>query len=99
MTLTIELPLELEERLAQEAARNGQAAPDYARMILAALLKQLPDRPTPSGGEANPRPIWQVAAEIMQGVPEDELERLPVDLSENLDHYLYGAPKKQEGPE
>lgn len=96
MTITIELPVELEERLAQEAARNGQAAPDYARMILAEQLKPSPDRPASSGGEANPRPIWQVAAETMQGVPEDELERLPVDLSENLDHYLYGAPKKQE---
>jgi hypothetical protein len=93
MTLTIGLTRELEEWLAQEAARNGQAASDYARMILAEQLKQPPDRPAPSGGEANPRPIWQVAAEIMQGVPEDELDRLPVDLSENLDHHRYGAPK------
>jgi hypothetical protein len=27
-------------------------------------------------------------------VPDDELEKLPRDGAENLDHYLYGAPKR-----
>ena len=26
-------------------------------------------------------------------VPEEEWEKLPVDLAKNLDHYLYEAPK------
>jgi hypothetical protein len=32
--------------------------------------------------------------EIYQDIPEAEWEKLPRDGSENLDHYLYGAPKK-----
>jgi hypothetical protein len=32
--------------------------------------------------------------EIYKDVPDAEWERLPNDGSENLDHYLYGAPKK-----
>lgn len=31
---------------------------------------------------------------LAAGVPDEEWEKLPKDLSYNLDHYLYGAPKK-----
>jgi hypothetical protein len=33
---------------------------------------------------------------IASEVPESEWERVPCDLSKNLDHYLYGAKKIQE---
>lgn len=38
--------------------------------------------------------IWQEIREIVKEVPDEEWERLPRDGSANLDHYLYGAPKK-----
>ena len=34
--------------------------------------------------------IQQIAAET----PEEEWKMLPQDLSDNLDHYVYGTPKK-----
>src|SRR5262245_6040546 len=40
------------------------------------------------------KPIWEVAIERMSIVPDDELERLPADGAEQLDHYLYGTPKR-----
>ena len=40
------------------------------------------------------RPIWEVIAEISSEVPEEEWAKLPSDGSLNVDHYLYGAPKK-----
>ncbi len=40
-------------------------------------------------------PLSEVFAEIMATVPDEELARLPPDWSENHDHYLYGAPRKQ----
>src|SRR5438094_8343161 len=98
MTLVIDLPPDLERRLEEEAALKGQAAQDYARTILAEQLRQPPVTEIPAEGKATVRPIWQVAAEIMRDVPDEELQRLPTDLAENLDHYLYGAPKKQEEP-
>jgi uncharacterized protein (DUF433 family) len=49
----------------------------------------------PPESDAGVRPIWQVAAEILRDVPEEELQRLPIDLAGNLGHYIYGAPKKQ----
>jgi hypothetical protein len=32
--------------------------------------------------------------EIRAQVPEEEWKKLPIDLSKNVDHYLYGAPKR-----
>lgn len=38
--------------------------------------------------------VFEEIREIMADVPEEVMERIPTDGSENLDHYLYGAPKK-----
>jgi len=37
--------------------------------------------------------IEQELQEIWKDVPASEWEKLPADLSDNLDHYLYGTPK------
>lgn len=41
------------------------------------------------------KPIWEVAEEIGRSIPPEEWEKVPKDLSINLDHYLYGAPKRK----
>jgi hypothetical protein len=43
-------------------------------------------------------PISERFAELRRAVPEEELACLPDDLSESLDHYLYGAPKEDGVP-
>ncbi len=35
------------------------------------------------------------AKRIAKEAPASELEKLPTDGAKNLDHYLYGAPKKR----
>jgi hypothetical protein len=40
------------------------------------------------------RPIEEVLADLAREVPEDDWKRLPPDLTDNLDHYLYGTPKR-----
>lgn len=43
----------------------------------------------------NPREtVSQKLERYLRSVPAEELEELPSDASENLDHYLYGVPKK-----
>ena len=37
--------------------------------------------------------IEEVLAAIMADVPRSEWARLPADLTDNLDHYIYGTPK------
>jgi hypothetical protein len=38
--------------------------------------------------------IWEEIRDIVKDVPDEEWERLPRDGSANLDHYLYGTPRK-----
>jgi hypothetical protein len=38
--------------------------------------------------------IWEKMDDIIASIPPEVLDELPADASENLDHYLYGAPKK-----
>ncbi len=40
------------------------------------------------------RPIEEVIAELAAQVPQAEWDRLPHDLTDHLDHYLYGTPKR-----
>jgi hypothetical protein len=46
--------------------------------------------------DASARPIWEMAVELGASVPKEEWAKVPKDLSKNLDHYLYGAPKEGE---
>ena len=46
-------------------------------------------------GDGSGRPLWiQGIIESSKRIPQEELDRLPRDLSGNLDYYLYGLPKK-----
>lgn len=87
MTLTIDIPPELERRLQDEAARKGVPAEDYARMLLEEqLLPGEQVRPPTQGSDA-----WSVLKSMMGAVEG------PPDWSGELDHYLYGTPKRGEG--
>ncbi|MEX0718423.1 MAG: hypothetical protein WD066_17645 [Planctomycetaceae bacterium] len=50
--------------------------------------------PAQADYDRSARPIEDVIAEIVADVPPEVWEALPEDLSDNLDHYLYGTPKK-----
>ena len=51
-------------------------------------------------GEAEPvaqaqsKPIWEVAEELFGEIPDEELARLPTDGAAQVDHYVYGLPKR-----
>ena len=40
------------------------------------------------------QPIGGVLEELAREIPQEEWDKLPSDLTDNLDHYLYGVPKK-----
>jgi hypothetical protein len=48
----------------------------------------------PQAGKRSEPPIWEVLLKMADEVPDEEAAKLPADLAENLDHYLYGAPKQ-----
>ena len=43
--------------------------------------------------DPNAAPIEDELAEIFTDVPAAEWSKLPPDLSDHLDHYIYGTPK------
>jgi len=43
---------------------------------------------------SSPSSIEEKIAARLADVPDEALNELPTDASENLDHYVYGAPKK-----
>ena len=86
MTLIINIPPELESRLQREASLKGVALDEYARMLLEKTLA-----PINSGPPETPKlDAWSVL-ESMEGAVEG-----PPDWSSELDHYLYGTPKRHE---
>ena len=50
------------------------------------------DQAEPAASE--PVPAWQRVLDHMNAVPDEVFDRIPADSSEQLDHYLYGTPKR-----
>ena len=44
--------------------------------------------------EALSQRIAQIVARLGRMIPEEELKQIPKDLSEQVDHYVYGLPKR-----
>lgn len=57
--------------------------------------KEAEPGPEPGGTGVHRRPIWEIVEEVNAGLPADTWDEVPADGSINLDHYLYGAPKRQ----
>ncbi len=55
-------------------------------------MKLCPVGETPFDDSA--RPIGEVLEELAREVPQEEWDRLPEDLIDNLDHYIYDTPKR-----
>src|SRR5262249_50677844 len=45
-------------------------------------------------GSAEQRPLWERITTISRRIPHEEWAKLPDDASYQLDHYLFGAPKR-----
>lgn len=40
------------------------------------------------------KPIWEVAADLVRDIPEEQLSAAPTDGATQHDHYLYAASKR-----
>ncbi|MBT9132891.1 MAG: hypothetical protein DDT32_02229 [Syntrophomonadaceae bacterium] len=61
------------------------------RIMQVSDLQVLPVGETPF--DISARSIWEEIAEIAESIPREEWDKLPSDLTDNLDHYIYGSPK------
>jgi hypothetical protein len=79
--------LELEGTWAEIAAQ----IPDFAGQKLRVLVYPAEENSTVAH---DTRPIAEVLAEIAVTIPPAELATLPPDFTDQLDHYVYGTPKR-----
>jgi hypothetical protein len=107
MTLTI--PPELEAKVQQRARIAGLSAEKWLRRIVEQEI-DAPDQdleesttPTQASNRAeqalkkrDSRPIWKVIADNMKNVPPEDLAALPKDGASQIDHYVYGVPKRDQ---
>lgn len=67
---------------------------ENAKEALAGLCGEPASNADPVPTEAPERPIEEILKELAAEIPREEWDRLPSDLTDNLDHYLYGTPKR-----
>ncbi|MEM7346776.1 MAG: hypothetical protein AAF485_21240 [Chloroflexota bacterium] len=61
--------------------------------ILMDTINESDTEPAPSPGIPAKR-ILELVEKLTASIPESEWSKLPTDLSTELDHYLYGSPKR-----
>jgi hypothetical protein len=94
---------DLLESLARETGKAIPALLDEALEELKAHVRQHAVNGESHGRDADhaallphetAKPIWEQFIEAFKDVPDEELERLPVDGAAQHDHYIYGLPKR-----
>jgi len=93
------------ERSINAAVQSGQFA--SADEMVDTLVREYVERhqqpnaarpPAPAGPCTSPerKPLWERAAELRQSIPAEEWDKLPTDGARQLDHYIYGSPKRRD---
>jgi Arc/MetJ-type ribon-helix-helix transcriptional regulator len=105
--MTIHLPESLQIPILAAVRSGRYASLDDAMTEAASLLVQRlkqeqaqAEQPTagPAETAAKHKPIWEEILELTADVPEEEWDKLPTDLAEQHDHYIYGTPKRPPSP-
>ena len=91
MILILELPDNKEAALEAKAQAQGVSAEQY---VLRILDRELDQQQVNLSAEAAERPIWEVITDLMKDVPDEVFDRLPKDGASQVDHYIYGLPKR-----
>ena len=90
-TVKIDLPDDQAAALQAKAAAQGLSLEEWFR-VLAQQSGTVSLQPEDSRCET--RPIWEVITDNMKNVPPDDLAALPKDGASQIDHYIYGHPKR-----
>ena len=90
-TLHIEIPDQKAAALKAYAQAQGLTVEKW--------LVQLAEQAGPSflleNQSADTRPIWEVIQDNMKNVPPEDMAALPRDGASQIDHYVYGQPKRE----
>ena len=87
MPVTIEISDEQAARLREQADAKGLSIAELVERLIVA-------EPSPVEAAKAHRPVSAMIREILGPVPPEELEKLPKDAASQIDHYIYGHPKR-----
>jgi hypothetical protein len=97
MSVTIELPDDLAERLQAEAEKHGQALPEYVLPALEALADTQAPAEETSPAAPSAAAYLEAILEAAHALPPEVVSRFPPLGAREVDHYVYGLPVR--GPE
>ena len=70
-------------------------SPEQMRQLRQELETELAAASQPAAGQPSAAvPAWKQVLDNMKDVPDEDFDRMPSDCSEQLDHYIYGTPKR-----
>ena len=86
------------ERMIQEFMSSGKyvSESEVVKEALSALTERVASSRSPRTPptDSQVRRIGEMIDEMMKDIPEEALAKMPVDGSEQHDHYIYGTPKR-----
>ncbi len=88
--VVIELPDDQAAALAAKAAAEGMPLKDWLGKLAATGNAE----PAQTAQSQADRLIWDVIQDVMKDVPDEVFDRLPEDGASQVDHYIYGLPKR-----
>jgi hypothetical protein len=91
MAVTLNLKPEVEAGLLAQAQASGMSLEAFAELV---PREKSRESGLPAAISSEERPIWEVITEIVRDVPDEVFDRLPKDGASEVDHYLYGLPKR-----
>ena len=91
-TVRIDIPDDQAAALKAKAAAQGLSLEDWFR----SLADQSGTSSQRSQASLDTRPIWDVIADNMKDVPPEDFAALPKDGASQMDHYIYGHPKRDQ---
>ncbi len=82
--------------LLQRAIERVQALPKDEQDRLARLMLDAAEAANEANGEGptERKPIWEKIRERAEKIPPEVWERFPEDGASEVDHYIYGTPKR-----
>lgn len=90
-TVQLQLPDRQAAALQAQAEARGLTVEQYLRELLDRTgLSDAEETPVPS----HARPIWEVIEEQLKDIPAEDFASLPKDGASQIDHYVYGSPKR-----
>lgn len=87
MTLTVDLPDDIAAALRSQAEAEGTTAEVWLRRVVEERLRS---------AKGDDGPVSEMIREIWADMPEEVRAKLPNDGASQVDHYVYGLPKRDQ---